>query len=94
MELSFPYVADPVDKTALERIRQAATPDRVTRDFVTTKLSIKGGTGAALVPFKEIGFVNPDETPSDLYKQFRNLASGGAAIAGDQNWISETGSGE
>jgi hypothetical protein len=83
MDASLPYVAAPGSiKTALEKIRQAATPDRVTRDFVTTKLSIKGGTGAALVPFfKKIGFVNPDGTPSELYKQFRNPASGGAAIA-------------
>jgi hypothetical protein len=49
---------------------------------VTTKLSIKGGTGAALIPFfKKIGLVNPDGTPTDLYKQFRNPATGGGAIA-------------
>jgi len=83
MEGSLPYVYAPGSiKTALERIRQAATPDRVTRDFVTTKLSIKGGTGAALIPFlKKIGLVNSDGTPTDLYKQFRNPATGGAAIA-------------
>jgi Family of unknown function (DUF5343) len=83
MESSLPYVYSPGSiKTALERIRQAATPDRVTRDFVTTKLSIKGGTGAAMIPFlKKIGLVNSDGTPTDLYKQFRNPATGGAAIA-------------
>jgi hypothetical protein len=83
MESSLPYVYAPGSiRTALEKIRQAATPDRVTRDFVTTKLGIKGGTGAALIPFfKKIGFVNSDGTPTDLYRQFRNPASGGAAIA-------------
>ncbi len=83
MSASLPYVYAPGSvKTALERIRQAATPDRVTRDFITTKLSIKGGTGTALVPyFKKIGLVNSDGTPTDLYKQFRNPATGGAAIA-------------
>src|ERR1700693_2397418 len=83
MESSVPYLASPGSiKTALEKRRQAATPDRVTGDFVTTKLSIKGGTGAALMPFStKIGFVNSDGTPSDLYKQFRNPAAGGAAVA-------------
>jgi hypothetical protein len=83
MESSLPYLVSPGSiKKALERIRAAATPDRISRDFVTTKLGIKGGTGFALIPYlKKIGLVNADGTPSDLYKQFRNLATGGAAIA-------------
>jgi len=83
MEKSLPYLVSPGSiKNALERIRQAATPDRVTGDFITTKLSIKGGTGAALLPFlKKIGLVNSDGSPTELYKQFRNPATGGAAIA-------------
>jgi Family of unknown function (DUF5343) len=80
---SLPYLASPGSiKTALERIRAAATPDRVTADFITTKLQIKGGTGRALIPYlKKIGFVNSDGSPSDIYKRFRNNAQGGAAIA-------------
>lgn len=83
MESALPYLASPGSiKTALERIRQAATPDRVTRDFVTTKLGIKGGTGAALIPYlKKIGLVNSDGTPTEIYKQFRNSTTGSAAIA-------------
>jgi hypothetical protein len=83
MEQSLPYLVSPGSaKTALEKIRQAATPERVTQDFVMTKLGIKGGTGAALIPFfKKIGLVNSDGTPTDVYKQFRNPASGGTAIA-------------
>jgi hypothetical protein len=83
MEAALPYLASPGSiKTALEKIRQAATPDRVTRDFVTTKLGIKGGTGFALIPYlKKIGLINADGTPSDLYKKFRNSTTGGAAIA-------------
>jgi len=54
---ALPYLASPNSiKVALERIRSAATPDRVTTDFVTTKLQIKGGTGFAILPFlKKIG---------------------------------------
>lgn len=45
-------------------------------------MDIKGGTGRAILPFlKKIGFVNSDGTPSDLYRQFRNPSTGGAAVA-------------
>jgi len=67
-------------KVCLDKIKAAATPDRVTQDFVMTKLQIKGGTGAALIPFlKKIGFVASDGSPTDLYRRFRNHATAGAA---------------
>ncbi|MDO8332967.1 MAG: DUF5343 domain-containing protein [Pseudomonas sp.] len=83
MAINLPYLASPGSiKTALEKIRTAATPDRLTKDFVTTKLQIKGGTGSAIIPFlKKIGLVGSDGTPTDLYKQFRNQSSGGRAIS-------------
>jgi hypothetical protein len=64
---SLPYLASPGSiKTALERIRSAATPDRVTVDFITTKLQLKGGTGFAILPYlKKIGFVGTDGSPTD-----------------------------
>lgn len=78
-----PYLTAPGSiKTALEKIRAAATPDRVTQDFITTKLQIKGGTGKALIPFfKKIGLVGSDGAPSELYRRFRNPSLGGTAIA-------------
>lgn len=80
---SLPYLSSPGSiKTALEKIRQAATPDRVTGDFVSTKLNMKGGTGRAILPYlKKIGLVASDGAPSDLYKQFRNPQAAPAAIA-------------
>jgi hypothetical protein len=80
---NLPYLATPASiKTALEKIRAAATPDRVTVDFIVTKLDIKGGTGRAILPYlKKIGFVNTDGTPTELYRQFRNPTTGGAAVA-------------
>ena len=80
---SIPYLASPgTIKTAFERIRSAATPDRVTGDYVSAILNIKGGTGRALVPFlKKIGFVGSDGAPTDLYKRFRNPEIGGTAVA-------------
>ncbi len=83
MAVTLPYLVSPGSiKTGLEKIKAAATPERVTGDFVTTKLQIKGGTGAALIPYlKKIGFVASDGSPTDLYKSFRNQATAGAAIA-------------
>jgi len=83
MPISLPYLASPGSlKSALEKIRAAATPERVTGDFVSTKLQIKGGTGAAIPPYlKKVGFVGSDGAPTDLYKRFRNHATSGAALA-------------
>ena len=83
MPVALPYLAAPGSiKTALEKIKAAATPDRVTGDFVTTKLQIKGGTGAAIPSFlKKIGFVASDGTPTDIYKRFRNHVTSGTACA-------------
>lgn len=83
MAAKLPYFTSPGSvKTALDKIRSAATPSRVTQDFVNTVLQIKGGTGASIPPFlKKIGLVASDGTPTELYKQFRNPATGGAAIA-------------
>ncbi len=83
MSAKLPYVTSPTSiKNALDRIRAAATPPRFTTDFVSTVLLIKGGTGAAIMPFmKRIGFVATDGTPTDLYKRFRNPTIGGAAVA-------------
>lgn len=83
MASALPYLASPGSiKNALDKIRVAATPDRVTGDFVTTKLQIKGGTGAAVGPFlKRIGFVGSDGAPTELYKRFRNPSTAGVAVA-------------
>jgi hypothetical protein len=83
MEQALPYLVTPGSiKTALERIRQAATPDRVTGDFMSAKINLKGGTGKAIIPFlKKIGLVGSDGSPTELYKRFRNLNTGGSAIA-------------
>jgi Family of unknown function (DUF5343) len=83
MSTNLPYVASAGSlKTALDKIRQAATPPRVTTDFVNTVLQIKGGTGSYIPPFfKRTGLVGSDGTPTELYRRFRNPATGGAAMA-------------
>jgi Family of unknown function (DUF5343) len=57
----------------LEKIKTASVPERVTQDFVSTKLAMKGGTAMACIPFlKKMGFVASDGTPTDWYREFRN----------------------
>ena len=68
------YLASPrtVD-TLFSKIITAAVPDRFTKEFVEKTLGIKGGTGAATIPFlKRLGLLNTDGSPNDNYKKFRN----------------------
>ncbi|QDU34526.1 hypothetical protein KS4_25960 [Poriferisphaera corsica] len=83
MSTKLPYLATPGSITnALDKIANAATPPICNNDFVKSKLKIKGGTGSSIAPFlKKIGLVASDGTPTKLYKQFRNPASAGSAIA-------------
>lgn len=80
---SLPYVTSPgnIDR-ALAGIKQASVPDTVSQDFVKTVLKIPGGSGDQMTAFlKKLGLANPDGTPNDLYRRFRNPASSGAALA-------------
>jgi len=83
MAEKLPYVVGygVITKT-LDKIKSAATPERFTQDFLSTKLSLKGGTAKPVIPFlKRIGFLGSDGVPSDRYKRFRNAANTGAAAA-------------
>jgi hypothetical protein len=67
---------------ALMGIKAAATPSKVTQDFVKTILKVPGGSGDQMTSFlKKTGFVNADSTPSDIYTRFRNAGTAGAAAA-------------
>jgi hypothetical protein len=80
---ALPYVTAPgnVEK-ALLGIKAAATPERVSQDFVKTILKIKGGSGNQIASFlKKIGLVSIDGTPTEIYKKFRNSSTTGRAAA-------------
>jgi len=80
---SLPYVASPgnIDR-ALSGIKRAAVPDRISQDFVKTILKIPGGSGDQMTSFlKKLGLANPDGSPNELYRKFRNPSSSGTAIA-------------
>jgi hypothetical protein len=80
---TLPYVATPGNVTkALNAIQNAATPDKVTQDFVKTVLKIPGGSGNQMTTFlKRVGFVASDGIPTAIYKKFRNSATAGLAAA-------------
>ncbi len=80
---TLPYVTAPGNITrALDAVASAATPERVSGDFVKTILKIPGGSGDQMTSFlKKLGFTNIDGTPSSIYKKFRNSASRGSAAA-------------
>jgi len=80
---SLPYVTSPGNVVkALNGIKAAAVPERVSQDFVKTILKIPGGSGDQMTSFlKKLGLTNPDGSPNEIYKKYRNPASSGAAIA-------------
>lgn len=66
----------------LDKIKVASVPDNFSQDFVSTKLSMSGGTARSTMPFiKKMGLVAPDGTPTDRYIEFRNPDKSGYAIA-------------
>ncbi|MEK6284284.1 MAG: DUF5343 domain-containing protein [Acidobacteriota bacterium] len=74
MAEKLPYVYSPgMLERALERMNQAATPPRFTRDFLNTKLSVKGGSANAIIPLlKKLGLIGTDGTPTQRYHRYRN----------------------
>lgn len=80
---ALPYVVSPgnIDK-ALNGIKNAAVPERVSQDFVKTILKITGSSGDQMTSFlKKLGLANLDGTPNETYRKFRNPTTSGAAIA-------------
>jgi hypothetical protein len=52
--VSLPYINAYGNITrALEKIREASTPDRFTQDFLGTKLGLKGGSATPVIPFSQ-----------------------------------------
>lgn len=78
MSAKLPYLASPGNvPKALTAIRKAATPPRVSQDFVKTKLGIPGSSGDQVATLlKRIGFASSDGTPTDFYTRFRSQRSG------------------
>ncbi|WP_400995242.1 DUF5343 domain-containing protein [Agromyces sp. GXQ0307] len=56
----------------LNKIREAATPDRFSQDYLGTVLGFAGGNAKPFIPLaKRLGLLNSDGTPTEVYKRFR-----------------------
>ena len=65
----------------LDKIKTASVPERFSQDFVSTKLSMKGGSARSIIPFiKKLGLVGSDGTPTERYKEYRNSAKSGQGM--------------
>lgn len=80
---TLPYVTATGNITrAINAIKQAATPQKVSGDFVKNILGIKGGSGDQITSFlKKIGLADASGAPTGLYNRLRNPATSGSAVA-------------
>lgn len=78
-----PYITSTGNiEKALEGIKAATVPDRVSQDFVKTILQIPGGSGDQMTTYlKKLNFATSDGTPTDLYTKFRNPTTSGQSVA-------------
>lgn len=83
MSKKIPYLLSPGTlRKVLNKVIEAKTPERFTQDFLETKLSFKGGSARAVIPYlKRLKMLEQDGTPTDLYRKFRNSDTSGSAIA-------------
>jgi hypothetical protein len=59
----------------LDKIKEARTPDRFSLDYLGTVLGFSGGSARPFIPLaKRLSLINPDGTPTDLYRRFRGTA--------------------
>jgi hypothetical protein len=83
MPNTLPYVLAPKKLIELlEKIKEAATPEKVTKDFLTTKIGLAKGTAQNLLPMlKRLKLVGSDGSPTELYTEFRNFGTSRMALA-------------
>lgn len=80
---SLPYISSPGNiEKALNGIKAAAVPERVSQDFVKTVLKIPGGSGDQMTTFlRKLNFARADGTPTEAYTKFRNPTTSGQTLA-------------
>lgn len=68
-ETALPYVLNiGTLKKALDKIKEASTPDRFTTDYLSEMIGMRGGSARPIIPFlKKTGFLGTDGVPTELY---------------------------
>lgn len=65
----------------LDKLKSAPAPERFTQDFLSTKLTMKGGTARAQIPLlKKMKLVSDDGSPTELYREYRNPSKSRIAL--------------
>ncbi|MGO9085201.1 MAG: DUF5343 domain-containing protein [Candidatus Sulfotelmatobacter sp.] len=65
-----------------KKIKEAAVPPKVTVDFLSTMLDLKSSSYRAMIPLlKRLGFVGPDNVPTQAYKDYREDSLSGTVMA-------------
>lgn len=83
MSIELPYMnsAGTLPKI-LDKIIEASVPESFNGDFLGTKLGFPGGNQRTFIRWaKQCGFINPDGTPTQIYRNFRNPDTRGGAMA-------------
>lgn len=66
----------------LNKIIEASVPESFNADFLGTRLGFPGGNQRTFISWaKKCELINPDGTPTQIYKNFRNPDFRGAAMA-------------
>lgn len=83
MSTNLPYMPTPGTlPKILDKIVNATVPESFNADFLGTVLGFKGGNQRIFISWaKKVGLLNPDGTPTQIYKNFRNPDYRGSAMA-------------
>jgi Family of unknown function (DUF5343) len=78
-----PYVGAPGSLPKLFLgIKAAAVPPKVTQDFLETVLDLKSSSHRAYIPLlKRLGFLDPSNVPTQVYKDFRDTDQSGRVMS-------------
>lgn len=81
---NLPYLtASGTLKRVLDRAIELAKPDKFNYDFLENVVKITGGAARSTIPImKKMGFLNSDNSPTELYSRFRT--EGGRSAAAHQ----------
>jgi len=60
-------------KEIFDAIKKAPVPSKFTLDYLSTVLGFKSSSDRAFIPLlKRLGFINPSNEPTELYRKFRD----------------------
>jgi hypothetical protein len=69
-------------KNLFEAIKKASVPPKFNQDYLHTILGLKSSSYHAMIPLlKKLGFIDPNNVPTQTYKDFRDDTQSGKIMA-------------